>query len=87
MAKVFFPRDFILVPSNSAKHPTNTEYKVSIGIEDWEGTHVDVFKIQMVYDGKVAGRRSPSYPIDADDYERVHEAMLILKKRHSQEYS
>jgi hypothetical protein len=85
LAKVFFPKDYILVPSKSAKHPLNTEYKVSIGVEDWEGTHIDVLKIQMVYDGKVAGRRSPSYPIDTDDYVRVHEAMLTLKKRHGLE--
>jgi len=81
MAKVFFPKDFILVPSNSAKHPPNTQYKVALGVEDWDGKHVDILKIQMVYDGKVSGRRSPSYPIDTDDYERVHEAMLSLKKR------
>ena len=32
----------------------------------------------MVYDGDVAGRRSPSYPIGTDDYERVMEAVEEL---------
>lgn len=82
MAKVFFPKDFILVDSNSSDHPPNTQYKVSIGAEDWNSRHIDVIKVQMVYDGRVSGRRSPSYPIDTDDYDRVHEAVLELKKRH-----
>jgi hypothetical protein len=55
---------------------------VSIGAEDWNGRHVDVIKVQMVYDGRVSGRRSPSYPIDTDDYEQVHAAVLELKRRH-----
>ncbi len=83
MAKVFFPHDYILVDSNSNKHPANTQYKVSIGPEDWNGTHVEVIKVQMMYGGKISGRRSPSYPVDCDDYERVHEAVLELKKKHN----
>lgn len=83
MAKVFFPKDFILVDSNSSNHPQHTQYKVSLGIEEWDDKYVDVIKIQMQYDGKVAGRRSPSYPIDSDDYIRVHEAVLEIKKRNN----
>lgn len=84
MAKVFFPRDYILVNTKSLKHPQNTQYKVSIGYEDWNGNHVEVIKVQMVYDGVVAGRRSPSYPLDTDDYDLVHKAVLVLKERNEQ---
>ncbi|MGV8148968.1 MAG: hypothetical protein ACLKAK_09995 [Alkaliphilus sp.] len=83
MAKVFFPKDFILVKSNSTDHPQNTEYKVSIGVEDWDGKHVEIIKVQMLYNDKVSGRKSPSFPIDTDDYNRVHDAVLRLKKKHN----
>ena len=82
MAKVFYPKDFILVDSKSSEHPPNTQYKVAIGAEDWNGRHVDVIKVQMVYDGRISGRRSPSYPIETDDYDRVHKAVLELKERY-----
>lgn len=62
--------------SNSPNHPQHTQYKVSLGIEEWDDKYVDVIKIQMQYDGKVAGRRSSSYPVDYYDYIRVHEAVL-----------
>lgn len=73
MAKVYFPKMHIKVPA-SKPHPENTEYKVSIGGEDWGGNRHPVMKVQMVYDGKVAGRRSPSFPIGTDDFERVQKA-------------
>jgi hypothetical protein len=55
----------------SSPHPPNTTYRISLGIEYWEGGPVEVSKIQMVYDGVVSGRRSPSYPAGTDDFERV----------------
>ena len=76
--KVFFPSKFVLVPASTPPHPPDTQYKVSIGDEDWSGKLQTVLKIQMVYKGKVSGRRSPSYPIDSDDYIRVHEAVTKL---------
>lgn len=39
-----------------------------------------VIKVQMMYDGKVAGRRSPSYPIESDDYCRAFDAIQSLIK-------
>ncbi len=77
--KVFFPKKFKMV-SASAPHPTNTEYKVSVGEEDWGGNYHTVIKVQMVYDGLLAGRRSPSYPIGSDDYKRVCNAIDELLK-------
>ncbi len=85
MAKVFYPKDSIFVPASCPPHPENTEYKVSYGEEDWNGTFVSVFKVQMVYDGEVLGRRSPSFPVGTDDYSRVHEAILELPKKCSRQ--
>jgi hypothetical protein len=77
MGKVFRPEKSIFIPA-SAPHPANTEYKCSIGKEDWGGFYQEVIKVQMVYDGLIAGRRSPSYPFGTDDYDRVHKAVLSL---------
>lgn len=70
MAKTFFPTRSVFITA-SAPHPLNTQYKISIGTEIWDSQNHDVVKIQMVYDGVVAGRRSPSYPLGTDDYQRV----------------
>lgn len=67
----------LMVPASSP-HPPNTEYKVSIGEEKWDDQLNKVIKVQMVYDGVIAGRRSPSYPLDSDDFYRVSEAISIL---------
>jgi len=72
MAKTFFPyanrSEYV---NASTPHPENTQYKISIGSEIWGGENYEVVKIQMVYDGVVHGRRSPSYPLGTDDYQRV----------------
>ena len=78
MARVFYPRKSISVPA-SVPHPAGTEYKISIGDEEWDGYFHTVIKVQMVYDGKVAGRKSPSYPIGTDDAQRVAEAIRQLE--------
>jgi len=79
MAKTFFPHaDKIAFVSASIPHPENTEYKISIGSEVWGGENHEVVKIQMVYDGVVAGRRSPSYPLGTDDYQRVNTKLQEL---------
>lgn len=72
MAKTFFPKaDKVAFIKASKPHPDNTEYKISIGLEDWGGEMHEVVKVQMVYDGEVAGRRSPSFPLGTDDMQRV----------------
>lgn len=84
MAKKFFPIVSEMVNAEMGKsdsHPEGTQYRVSIGRENWgNGKFVLVSKVQMVYDGKISGRRSPSYPIDTNDYERVQETMKQLHK-------
>jgi len=72
MAQTFFPdADKVALVNASPPHPENTQYKVSIGLENWNGQMHSVVKVQMVYDGEVAGRRSPSFPLGTDDLQRV----------------
>lgn len=79
MAQVFFPQVSVTVPAACPPHPQGTEYKISIGIEMWDNVPVKGLKIQMVYNGKVSGRRSPTYP-NVEDYRRVHAAIEELLK-------
>jgi len=72
MAKTFFPHsNKVAFVDASAPHPDNTQYKISIGSEVWGGDNHEVVKIQMVYNGTIAGRRSPSFPLGTDDFQRV----------------
>ena len=85
MAKTFFP-ELIEHISASPPHPDDTEYRVSVGMEDWEGSFVPVAKVQMVYKGAVAGRKSPSYPIGTRDYDNVNKTLDRLVKEASAKY-
>jgi hypothetical protein len=79
MSKVFFPTRFLDVPA-SLPHEGNPAYRVSYGIEHWaDGSAQPVYKIQMVYSGAVAGRKSPSYPEGTDDLDRVLDALRQIK--------
>lgn len=79
MAKTFFPDDDkIAYIDASSPHPENTQYKISIGSEVWDGKRYKVVKIQMVYNDAVSGRRSPSYPLGTDDYQRVNTKLQEL---------
>ena len=77
--KVFFPIRYIDVPAGPP-HGDDAAYRVSYGIEHWGAQPAFVFKIQMVYGGTVSGRRSPSFPAETDDFERVCAAMAELKR-------
>jgi len=81
MAKTFFPEHVKRVPAGPP-HPPGTHYKVSLGMEDWNGTHHPVIKVQMEYEGQVKGRKSPSYPLAADDYFLVYKAVKELICEH-----
>jgi hypothetical protein len=79
MAKKFFPElERTAIIDASKPHPDKTQYKISIGLENWNGTYHNVVKVQMVYDGNVSGRRSPSYPLGSDDAQRVFEKINEL---------
>lgn len=83
----FFPIVSTLVKANTGYnsngkdyHPENTEYKVSIGYENNNGdSNCLVYKVQICYDGKIAGRRSPSFPILSSDWDEVKTAMDRVK--------
>lgn len=79
MARTFFPEAYKMVPA-SRPHPEGTQYKVSVGMEDWGGPYQPVIKVQMVYKGFVKGRKSPSFPLEADDYWLVYKAVRELMK-------
>ena len=81
--KVFYPRKYIDVKASSP-HPENTYYRVAFGEEEWDSKFVQVIKVQMVYDGKIAGRKSPSYPVGTDDHKRVLSAIEKLESELAQ---
>lgn len=81
MGMMFYPKLSVQVPA-SPPHPEGTEYRVSIGEEDWDGSYQTVVKVQMMYNGKVAGRKSPSYPLGTDDCTRVFEAIAEIEERY-----
>jgi hypothetical protein len=65
----------------SPPHAPGAAYRVSFGIEYWGEEPQEVAKVQMVYNGVVSGRRSPSYPSGTDDFVGVVEALKRLEQR------
>jgi hypothetical protein len=59
--RTFFPKDVQKVDASS--HCDGAEYAIGIGTEMWADGPVSVLKIQMAYDGQVAGRKAPSFPV------------------------
>ncbi|PFJ30944.1 hypothetical protein CN964_21280 [Bacillus cereus] len=78
MAKVFDARRAIFIPATGG-HPPLTEYRVAWGYENW-GKPVAVTKVQMVYNNKVAGMLSPSYPDKTLDEQAMILALDLVKK-------
>ncbi|ETT85579.1 hypothetical protein [Bacillus mycoides] len=78
MAKVFDARRAIFIPATGG-HPPLTEYRVAWGYENW-GQPVPVTKVQMVYNNKVAGMLSPSYPDKTLDERAMILALDLVKK-------
>lgn len=77
MARVFNPKKAIFIPATGG-HPKNAEYRVAWGTEQWN-TPVTVSKVQMVYNGTVAGMLSPSFPDETLDKQAVVFAFQLLK--------
>src|SRR5947207_14930390 len=65
----------------SPPHPPTTKYRVAIGREYWGEQVAKVEKVQMVHNGRVSGRRAPSYPAGSDDYRRVMDVLLGLREK------
>ncbi len=82
MPNAFYPKRSLLVPA-SEPHPKNTYYKVSIGEEEWDGKLHTVVKVQLLFNGKTAGRIVPSFPYNSDDAERVSAAIENIKDEYA----
>lgn len=82
MTKTFFPELHKMILA-SPPHPANTYYKVSVGLEKWGSKYLPVVKVQMVYNDKISGRKSPSYPLGTDDYMRVSDAINDIIEEHA----
>lgn len=81
MAQTFFPEVESKVNASCPPHPQNTCYRIAIGKEDWGDSKEEVLKIQMEYDGSVAGRKSPSFPIESNDLNKVlNKSKELLKE-------
>lgn len=79
MTTKFFPERLIYVPATGG-HPPSTEYRIGVGPEHWNQP-VLVKKVQMVYENKINGRVSPSFPIKShQDEDAVRLAMILLDK-------
>jgi 2,4-dienoyl-CoA reductase-like NADH-dependent reductase (Old Yellow Enzyme family) len=79
----FFPQISETVPA-SRPHPPGTGYQISIGLEQWESRFIPVAKIQMVHEGKIT-HRGPSFPLGADDHQKVNRAIKKLLEKHAAE--
>ena len=64
----------------SKTHGEGAEYYVGIGTEHWGYKDVKVLKIQMAYERKRSGRKAVSFPVEADDWERVCEMVRIVEE-------
>lgn len=83
MSRVFYPKYSRRIPA-SKPHPEGTEYYVAVGEEDWDGEFHTVTKVQMMYNGKIAGRKSPSYPINSGDSIQVAAAITVLEEQYKE---
>jgi 2,4-dienoyl-CoA reductase-like NADH-dependent reductase (Old Yellow Enzyme family) len=79
-AETFFPQLSETI-SASPPHPPNTNYRISIGLEQVDDRFLPVIKIEMERYGQVLGY-PPYFPMDADDYERISRviAELLVKQ-------
>jgi hypothetical protein len=79
----FFPSVSELIPA-SPPYPPDTFYKVSVGLEAsevWDPNYVPVVKIEIVIGGQVQEDLAPSFPVNADDYQRVCQTVEKLLGR------
>ncbi|MET1248341.1 hypothetical protein ABWW58_06075 [Sporolactobacillus sp. STCC-11] len=78
MAQVFDAIRAIFIPATGS-HPKNAEYRVAWGKEKWGNTKYGVTKVQMSYNGNIAGMLSPSFPDETFDERAVIFALHLLK--------
>ncbi len=79
-AETFFPQMTETIPA-SHPHPPNTNYRISIGLEQTSTGFLPVVKVEMECNGKMLGH-PPYFPLGSDDYERVNNTIeeLLVKQ-------
>ena len=75
-AESFFPQVSEEIPA-SPPHPAGTNYRISIGLEQWESSFIPVVKIQLVRDGEI-WEGGPSFPLGTEDHVKVSKAIADL---------
>jgi 2,4-dienoyl-CoA reductase-like NADH-dependent reductase (Old Yellow Enzyme family) len=84
-AETFFPQLTETIPA-SPPHPPNTNYRISIGLEQIATGFSPVAKIQMEHDGKTL-EQIPYFPLGSDDYTRVNSTIKELRIKQASESS
>jgi len=74
--ETFFAQMTEIIPA-SPPHPPNTNYRISIGLEQVDGIFSPVVKIQMQHNGMVL-EQAPYFPLGSDDYERINSTIAEL---------
>jgi 2,4-dienoyl-CoA reductase-like NADH-dependent reductase (Old Yellow Enzyme family) len=82
-AETFFPQVTERIPA-SPPHPPNTNYKISIGLEQVDGQFTPVVKIEMELNGNVL-EHAPYFPVGSDDYERISTVIARLLTKQTDE--
>jgi len=79
-AETFFPQLTETIPA-SPPHPPDTNYRISIGLEQIAVEFSPVVKVEMECNGKIL-IQTPYFPLGSDDYRKVSRtiAKLIEKK-------
>ena len=68
-AETFFPQ-LTEILTASPPHPPNTNYRISLGLEQVAQGFSSVVKIQLEHNGKTL-QQAPYFPLGSDDYARV----------------
>ena len=71
--KTFHPIQSVYIDA-SPPHPSGTQYKVSVGNEFFGDVPQTVLVVQMVYGGRVEGRKSPAFTAGTLDFMKVNQA-------------
>jgi len=79
-AETFFPQLTEIITA-SPPHPPNTNYRISLGLEQVAQGFSSVVKIQLEHNGKTL-QQAPYFPLGSDDYARVSSTIeeLLVKQ-------
>lgn len=81
--KTFHPIQSAFVNA-SPPYLEGTQYKISIGNEFFDDVPQIVLTIQMVYNGRIEGRKSPAFPANTDDFTKVSSVATKMLQSYSE---